>query len=68
MHAGEVFARSRLPKTPEASAGDNVHLWTHYIYTFLGEPEMALAYARKWLALNPDDPGASGLIEALSAG
>ena len=37
-------------------------------YRVLGQPEMALAYARKWLALNPDDPGASGLIEALSAG
>jgi hypothetical protein len=42
VHIGEAFARSRLPRTPVASAGDNVDLWTHYIYTLLGDPEMSL--------------------------
>ena len=35
-------------------------------YRTLGEPEKAIIYARKWLALSPEDPGASGLLEALS--
>jgi len=42
VHIGETFARSRLPRTPVASAGDNVDLWTHYIYTLLADPEMPL--------------------------
>jgi hypothetical protein len=42
VHIGETFARSRLPRTPFASLGDNVDLWTHYIYTILADPEMPL--------------------------
>jgi hypothetical protein len=42
VHIGEVAARSRLPRTPIAQSGDNVDLWTHYIYTFLADPEMPL--------------------------
>jgi len=41
-HIGETFARSRLPRTPTAMAGDNADLWTHYIYTILADPEMPL--------------------------
>ena len=42
IHVGEAFARSRLPRTPIASLGDNVDLWTHYIYTLLADPEMPM--------------------------
>jgi len=41
-HIGEAFAKSRLNRTPIAEAGDNVDLWTHYIYTLLADPEMPL--------------------------
>ncbi|UCH83654.1 MAG: hypothetical protein JSW50_14560, partial [Candidatus Latescibacterota bacterium] len=41
-HIGEVYARSRLPRTPVAESGDNVDLWTHYVYTILADPEMPL--------------------------
>ncbi len=46
VHIGETFARSRLPRTPVAVAGDNVDLWTHYIYTLLADPEMPLYTAQ----------------------
>ena len=39
---GEAFALSRLPKTPIAEVADNSESWMHYIYTFLGDPEMTL--------------------------
>ncbi|MCI0452410.1 MAG: C25 family cysteine peptidase, partial [Candidatus Latescibacteria bacterium] len=39
---GELFARSREPRTPLALASDGVDLWTHYVYTLLGDPEMPL--------------------------
>ncbi|HET6348149.1 MAG TPA: C25 family cysteine peptidase [Candidatus Krumholzibacteria bacterium] len=42
VHLGEVFARSRLPRTPLAESGDYIDLWTHYIYTLLGDPEMPM--------------------------
>ncbi len=42
IHAGETFARSRLPRTVLAVLGDNVDLWTHYIYSLLSDPEMPL--------------------------
>jgi hypothetical protein len=42
VHIGEAFARSRLPRTPVAEASDGVDLWTHYIYTLLGDPELSL--------------------------
>ena len=42
VHIGEVFARSRLPRTPLAMLSDNVDLWTHYIYANLSDPEMPL--------------------------
>jgi hypothetical protein len=42
VHIGEAFARSRLPRTPVAATGDNIDLWTHYIYTILADPEMPL--------------------------
>ena len=41
-HSGEVFARSRLPRTFLAGQGDFIDRWTHYIYTLLGDPEMPL--------------------------
>ncbi|MCH7549437.1 MAG: hypothetical protein IH969_07890, partial [Candidatus Krumholzibacteriota bacterium] len=40
VRLGEAFARSRLERTPLAASGDNDDLWTHYIYTCLGDPEM----------------------------
>lgn len=40
VHIGDTFAASRLVRTPFAT-DDNVDLWTHYIYTLLGDPEMA---------------------------
>jgi hypothetical protein len=42
VHIGETFAKSRLPRTPFAEDADNVDLWTHYIYTLLADPEMAM--------------------------
>ncbi len=39
---GELFARSREPRTGFALASDGVDLWTHYVYTNLGDPEMPL--------------------------
>ncbi|MCI0453346.1 MAG: hypothetical protein L0Z51_13375, partial [Candidatus Latescibacteria bacterium] len=41
-HAGETFARSRLPRTVLANLGDNVDLWTHYIYSILSDPELPM--------------------------
>ena len=41
-HLGELFARSREPRTGFALASDGVDLWTHYVYTCLGDPEMPL--------------------------
>ncbi|HXV14504.1 MAG TPA: C25 family cysteine peptidase, partial [Candidatus Krumholzibacteria bacterium] len=50
---GELFARSREPRTPLALASDGVDLWTHYVYTLLGDPEMPLwSDAVKVLAVN----------------
>lgn len=46
VHIGEAFANSRLPRTPFAEASDNVDLWTHYIYTLLADPEMAMWTAK----------------------
>ena len=40
VELGNAFALSRLRHTPLAELGDNVDLWTHYIYTVLGDPEM----------------------------
>jgi hypothetical protein len=42
FHLGELFARSREPRTTFALMSDGVDLWTHYIYTCLGDPEMPL--------------------------
>jgi hypothetical protein len=41
-HLGELFSRSRLPRTVFAEMSDGVDLWTHYVYTCLGDPEMPL--------------------------
>ncbi|MCK4776663.1 MAG: hypothetical protein KAT30_17830, partial [Candidatus Krumholzibacteria bacterium] len=42
VHIGETFARSRLARTALAELNDNADLYTHYIYTLLGDPEMPL--------------------------
>ena len=42
VHIGDAFNVSRLARTPFAALGDNVDLWTHYIYTLLGDPEMPI--------------------------
>ena len=42
VHLGRVFADSRLPRTGLAAGGDYIDLWTHYIYTLLGDPEMPM--------------------------
>jgi hypothetical protein len=42
VHLGEALSRSRLARTPIAEFGDNADLWTHYIYTVLGDPEMPI--------------------------
>lgn len=39
---GEAFARSRLSQTPWAETGENVDRWTHYVYTLLSDPELAV--------------------------
>jgi hypothetical protein len=39
---GEAFAKSRLNHTPWAEMGNNVHLWTHYLYTLLSDPDLAV--------------------------
>ena len=41
-HVGEAFALSRAARTGFAVLGDNADLWTHYIYTLLGDPEMQM--------------------------
>ncbi|HEU4365189.1 MAG TPA: C25 family cysteine peptidase, partial [Candidatus Krumholzibacteria bacterium] len=42
VNIGETFARSRLPRTGNAQAGDFADLWTHYIYTLLADPELPM--------------------------
>jgi len=42
VRLGETLAGSRLPRTPIALIGDGVDLWTHYVTTLLGDPEMPL--------------------------
>ncbi len=42
VHIGEAFTLSRMPRTPQAEIGDNIDLWTHYIYCALADPEMPL--------------------------
>jgi hypothetical protein len=42
VNVGETFTRSRLSRTPYAEAGDNVDLWTHYIYVLLSDPEIPI--------------------------
>jgi len=42
VNIGEAFHRSRLKRTAYAVLGDNVDLWTHYIYALLADPEMPL--------------------------
>ncbi len=37
---GDAFNASKVRRTPFAGS-DNADLWTHYIYTLLGDPEMA---------------------------
>ena len=39
---GSTFSGSKLNRTPYAELGDNGDLWTQYIYTLLGDPEMRL--------------------------
>ncbi len=46
VRLGDAVATGRLIRTPLAMLGDNVDLWTHYIYTILGDPEMPM-----WTAL-----------------
>ncbi|MCI0453139.1 MAG: C25 family cysteine peptidase [Candidatus Latescibacteria bacterium] len=46
VRVGETLAASRSPRTPLAMLGDNVDLWTHYIYTLLGDPEQPIWTAR----------------------
>lgn len=42
FHIGEAFTLSRIPRTPLALVSDNVDLWTHYIYTILADPTLAM--------------------------
>ncbi|MDH5268447.1 MAG: C25 family cysteine peptidase [Candidatus Krumholzibacteria bacterium] len=42
VHQGELFARSREPRTGFALASDGSDRWTHFVYTNLAEPEMPL--------------------------
>lgn len=42
VHLGDAFLRSRLMRTSVAILGDNADLWTHYIYTVFGDPEMPI--------------------------
>ncbi|HEX6790585.1 MAG TPA: C25 family cysteine peptidase [Candidatus Krumholzibacteria bacterium] len=41
-HVGAAFSLGRAVRTPLAFFGDNVDLWTHYVYVLLGDPEMPL--------------------------
>jgi len=38
----QAFVNSRLGRTPIAELGDNVDLWTHYIYSILADPQQQL--------------------------
>jgi len=40
VRVGDAFTASRVARTPFAMLGDNVDLWTHYIYTALADPEL----------------------------
>ncbi|UCG53187.1 MAG: hypothetical protein JSW58_06435, partial [Candidatus Latescibacterota bacterium] len=42
VRIGKAFADCRLPRTPIAESGDNIHLWTHYVLTLLSDPELQL--------------------------
>ncbi len=42
VHIGDAFAASRASRTALAMLDDNSDLWTHYVYTLLGDPEMTL--------------------------
>ncbi|MGD8414705.1 MAG: C25 family cysteine peptidase, partial [Candidatus Latescibacterota bacterium] len=59
-HIGESFHHSREAQTPSALLGDNVHLWTHYIYTLLADPEMSL-WTNQIDTLQVSHPGSVGL-------
>ncbi len=66
VRLGEAFAASRLPRTSLAMLGDNVDLWTHYIYTVLGDPEQSTWTARARtaeLALPDSVPAGDGAIQ-----
>ncbi len=41
-HIGDAFNVSRAGRTLYAVLGDNVDLWTHYVYCALADPEMPL--------------------------
>ncbi|MBN2183928.1 MAG: VCBS repeat-containing protein [Candidatus Krumholzibacteriota bacterium] len=41
VHLGETFANSRIPFTPLA-VGETADRWTHFIYTYLGDPELCI--------------------------
>lgn len=65
VHIGQAFEVSRLSRTPMAILGDNVDLWTHYIYTLLGDPEMPVwtALAQSPLVTLPDSvPAGDNMI------
>ncbi len=42
VRGGETLTFSRAARTPWAESADNVDLWTHYVYTLLGDPEMPM--------------------------
>lgn len=42
LRVGETQALARAERTPYAEAGDNADLWTHYIYSLLGDPAMTM--------------------------
>jgi hypothetical protein len=41
VQLGKVFTRSREPFTPSAS-GETADRWTHFIYNYLGDPEICM--------------------------
>ena len=41
VHLGKLYTLSREPYTPSAS-GETADRWTHFIYNYLGDPEIAI--------------------------
>jgi hypothetical protein len=57
VQLGKCLVRSREPNTPTAVA-ENTDRWTHFIYNYLGDPEVSM-YKRTPLTFNITKPSAA---------